>query len=180
MPLLRKVLLNLTFLALLLVAFYYYQTSNAGHWIISNPRARNASLSNLTSALAAVSYTADLNYSSSMSNILQQKHTNYYNIWCIFTKVTSNSPMRRKFQIFIDSLLRLTSVNIAFHVISDDDSQNIAQTLIQDVMTGTGKFMEVYIFLLLMICFSHELNYKALNIFSLLFCWYNNIDIKNI
>lgn len=146
MPLLRKVLLNLTLLALLLVAFYYYQTSNGGRWIVPNPRARNATLANLTSALAVASYTTDISYSSSVANTLQRKHTNYYNIWCIFTKVTSNSPMRRKFQIFTDSLLRLTSVDVAFHVISDDDSRNIAEIVIQDVMTGTGKFMEVCLF----------------------------------
>ncbi|XP_014483730.1 PREDICTED: xyloside xylosyltransferase 1 [Dinoponera quadriceps] len=144
MPLLRKVLLNLTLLALLLVAFYYYETSNGRRWIVPNPRARNASLPNLTSALAAASYTTDINYSSSIINVLQQERINYYNIWCIFTKVTSNSPMRRKFQIFINSLLGLTSVDIAFHVISDDDSRSIAETVIQDVMTGTGKFMEVF------------------------------------
>lgn len=158
MPLLRKVLLNLTLFALLLVAFYYYQTSNAGHWIVSNPRARNASLANFTSTLAAANYISDINDSSSIANILQQEHTNYYNIWCIFTKVTSNSPMRHKFKIFTDSLLRLTSVDIAFHVISDNDSQNIAETVIQNVMTGNGKFMEVYAFLFMFLCY--KLNYQ--------------------
>lgn len=145
MPLLRK-LLKLTLLALLLVAFYYYQTFSSGHWIVLNPRARNASLANFTTTLAVANYS--INYSSSIANILQRKHANYYNVWCIFTKVTSNSPMRRKFQIFTDSLLRLTSVNVAFHVISDDDSQNIAKIVIQDVMIETGKFIEVYIFFL--------------------------------
>ncbi|XP_032678372.1 xyloside xylosyltransferase 1-like [Odontomachus brunneus] len=143
MPL-RKVLLNLTLLALLLVAFYYYQTSNGGHWIVPNPQVRNATLANFTSALAVASDTTDISYSSSIANILQRKDTNYYNIWCIFTKVTSNSPMEHKFQIFTDSLLRLTSVDVAFHVISDDDSRNKAETVIQNVMSGTRKFMKVF------------------------------------
>lgn len=139
MPLLRKVLLRLTVLALLLVALYCYQTSDGGHWVTFSPQTRNASLANHT----VVSTTAySVNYLSSMTSIVRNQ-TNYYNIWCIFTKVASNSPMRRKFQIFTDSLLRFASINIAFHVISDDDSREIAAIVIQNVMISTGKFMEV-------------------------------------
>ncbi|KAL0104461.1 hypothetical protein PUN28_017293 [Cardiocondyla obscurior] len=52
--------------------------------------------------------------------------------------------MRRKFQIFTNSLLRFASVDIAFHVISDDDSRDIAAIVIQNVMVNTGKFMKVF------------------------------------
>lgn len=148
MPFLRKFLLRLTILALFLVALYCYQTSNGGHWVVPNLRMRNASLANLTTTLTVTNYsieTAQDNYLSSTTNTLPHNWTDYYNIWCIFTKVASNSPMRRKFQIFVDSLLRFTSVNIAFHVISDDESQNIAQIVIRDVMVNTGKFMRVFI-----------------------------------
>lgn len=147
MPLLRKFLLRLTIVVLILVALYCYQTSNGGHWIVSNLRVRNGSLANLTTTLMVANYSIKIvqnNYLSSTANTLSHNWTDYYNIWCIFTKVASNSPMRRKFQIFVDSLLRLTSVNIAFHVISDNESQNIAQIVIQDVMVNTGKFMKVF------------------------------------
>ncbi|XP_011706087.1 PREDICTED: uncharacterized protein LOC105461294 [Wasmannia auropunctata] len=147
MPLLRKVLLRLTILALFLLALYCYQTSDGGRWIVSNLQTRNASLANLTAASAATAYS--VNYMSSTASILPRNQTNYYNVWCIFTKVASNSPMRRKFQIFTDSLLRFTSVDITFHVISDDDSQDIAATVIKNVMISTGKFMKVCPFLIL-------------------------------
>ncbi|XP_024886644.1 uncharacterized protein LOC112464086 [Temnothorax curvispinosus] len=141
MPLLRKVLLRLTVLALLLVALYCYQTSDGGRWVLFSPQTRNRSLANLTAASAATAYS--INYLSSTASIKPRNQTNYYNIWCIFTKVASNSPMRRKFQIFTDSLLRFASVDIAFHVIIDDDSRDIAAIVIQNVMASTGKFMEV-------------------------------------
>ncbi|KAM0726420.1 Xyloside xylosyltransferase 1 [Formica fusca] len=147
MPLLRKLLLRLTILVLLLVALYCYQTSNGGHWIVPNLRMQNASLGNLTTTLMIANYSIEIvqdNYLSSTASTLPHDWTDYYNIWCIFTKVASNSPMRRKFQIFVDSLLRLTSVNIAFHVISDDESQSIAQIVIQDVKVNTGKFIKVF------------------------------------
>lgn len=156
MPLLRKVLLRLTVLALLLVALYCYQTSDGGRWVIFSPQTRNTSLANLTTASTTTVYS--VNYLSSMTRIVPRNQTNYYNIWCIFTKVASNSPMRQKFQIFTDSLLRFASINIAFHVISDDDSRDIAAIVIQNVMISTGKFMEVcfhymYKFILKQICF---------------------------
>lgn len=141
MPLLRKVLLRLTILALILIALYCYQTSDRGRWIVFNLQTRNASLANLTAVPTATTYS--VNYSSSTASVPPRNETNYYNVWCIFTKVASNSPMRRKFQIFTDSLLRFASVDIAFHVISDDDSQDIATIVIQNVMVSTGKFMEV-------------------------------------
>lgn len=150
MPLLRKFLLKLTIFVLLLVALYCYQTSNGRHWIVPNLRVRNASLANLTTTLMVANYSSEIvqdNYLSSTASTLPHNWTDYYNIWCIFTKVASNSPMRRKFQIFVDSLLRLTSVNIAFHIISDNESQNIAQIVIRDVMINTGQFMKVFFYI---------------------------------
>jgi hypothetical protein len=132
---------------LFLLALYLYQTSDGERWIVHILRARNDSLANFTTTSATADYSTEINYSSPINislSSLTDDRPDYYNIWCIFTKVASNSPMRRKFQIFTDSLLRLATVDIIFHVISDDDSQSIAQTVIQDVMDNTGKFMQVY------------------------------------
>lgn len=148
MPLLRKVLLKLTILVLLLVAFYYYQTSDGGRLVVPNPRAQNASLANFTTILTTANYITEDNYSSSAGSYLLNNRKNYYNVWCIFTKVTKNSPMIHKFQIFTDSLLRLTTADIAFHVIIDDNSQSIAENVVQNIMTSTGKFMKVISFVL--------------------------------
>lgn len=145
MPLLHKVLLRLTVLALLLLALYCYQTSDGRRWIVFSSQTRNASRANLTAASAATANS--VNYLSSTTSITPRNQTNYYNIWCIFTKVASNSPMRRKFQIFTDSLLRFASVDIAFHVISDDNSRDIAAIVIQNVMISTGKFIKVCSFI---------------------------------
>lgn len=141
MPLLLKVLLRLTILALLLVALYCYQTSDGGRWIVFKLQTKNASLANLTAPSTVTAYS--VNYLSSTARILPRNQTNYYNIWCIFTKVASNSPMRRKFQMFTESLLRFASINITFHVISDDNSRDIAANVIKNVMISTGKFMKV-------------------------------------
>lgn len=51
--------------------------------------------------------------------------------------------MRRKFEIFAESLLKLSSVDIAFHVITDDDSKNVAEKLLGNILSSTGKFMKV-------------------------------------
>ncbi|XP_066586008.1 xyloside xylosyltransferase 1 isoform X2 [Prorops nasuta] len=75
--------------------------------------------------------------------VFPKENVTYYNVWCIFSKVVSNSPMRRKFRIFVESLLRLATVDIAFHVISDDKSKIIAENVIQGVLTLTGKIMKV-------------------------------------
>ncbi|XP_043288859.1 xyloside xylosyltransferase 1-like [Venturia canescens] len=146
MRLLRKILINLTVVALLLLLLYCIQTSNGVNWSEHYFRLQNASeKTNFSSAVV----------NSRLRNNLQPifinttkigsvpKVTNYYNVWCIFTKVTTNSPMRRKFRIFTDSLLRLASVDIAFHVITDNESRSIAEVVIQGVMSSTQKFMKV-------------------------------------
>lgn len=143
MPLLRKVLLRLIVLALILVALYCYQTSDGERWVVFSLQTRNASLANLTVASAVT--TSSVTSLFSTATIRPRNQTTYYNVWCIFTKVASNSPMRRKFQIFTDSLLKFASVDIAFHVISDANSRDIAARVIQNVMASTGKFMKVCI-----------------------------------
>ncbi|KAG7212500.1 hypothetical protein KM043_012811 [Ampulex compressa] len=141
MFLLRKVLLNLTALAVLLVLFYCYQTSNGIRWIVPSPR--NASQGNLSAALTAVTASIDGSSSISYAKGGGSGERVYYNVWCIFTKVTINSPMRRKFGIFVESLHRLASVGVAFHVICDDDSRDVAEVVIREATMATGKDMKV-------------------------------------
>lgn len=169
MPLLRKVLLKLTILALLLVILYCYQTSNGGGVISNNLRAQNAGLANLTTTLTSAKYSTEVNYTSSttVASTMLQNGMSDYNVWCIFTKVTLNSPMKRKFQIFVDSLLKLTTIDIVFHVISDDDSRHIAQTVVQHAMVNTGKFMKVYGFV-----FFYIVTWTFCNRYSLFFVFH--------
>ncbi|XP_046617154.1 xyloside xylosyltransferase 1 [Neodiprion virginianus] len=132
MGLLHKVLVNLTVLAVFLIVFYCFQTpSSAPATFYRNTESRNelAKTPNVSSAVALASR--------------KEINDEYYNVWCIFTKVTSNSPLRRKFKIFTASMLKLTSVNLAFHVISDPASREIAEPLIQGVIATSGKSMKV-------------------------------------
>lgn len=66
-----------------------------------------------------------------------------YNVWCIFTKVTSNSPMKRKFRTFFDSLVKYSSDDIAFHLITDEESQLIAERMIDYVLFVYRRKMQV-------------------------------------
>ena len=129
MLLLSKVLINLTLLAVILVLFYCYQTSNGIRWTHNDKE--NAST------------TKSRNFGQDVTTVSLPSGKDYYNVWCIFTKVASNSPMRRKFEIFAESLLKLSSVDIAFHVITDDDSKNVAEKLLGNILSSTGKFMKV-------------------------------------
>lgn len=129
MLLLSKVLINLTLLAVILVLFYCYQTSNGIRWTHSDKE--NAST------------TKSRSFTQDVTTVSLPSGKDYYNVWCIFTKVASNSPMRRKFEIFAESLLKLSSVDIAFHVITDDDSKNVAEKLLGNILSSTGKFMKV-------------------------------------
>ena len=131
MVLLRKVLINLTLLAVLLVLFYCYQTSNGIHWVLHTYEQEN------------ISTTESNNGENTSSATFVASEKMYYNVWCIFTKVASNSPMKRKFEIFADSLLRLSSVDIAIHIITDDDSKQVAEQVLKGILSSTGKFMKV-------------------------------------
>lgn len=133
MLLLRKVLINLTVLAVILVLFYCYQTSNGIHW-----RARAAREQENASTVESSNRGQD-----KTSAVYRSRRRVYYNVWCIFTKVASNSPMKRKFEIFAESLLRVSSVDIAFHVITDVDSKDVAENVLEGVLLSTGKRMKV-------------------------------------
>lgn len=129
MLLLSKVLINLSLLAVILVLFYCYQTSNGIRWTHNDKE--NAST------------TKSRSFGQDVTTVSLPSGKDYYNVWCIFTKVASNSPMRRKFEIFAESLLKLSSIDIAFHVITDDDSKNVAEKLLGNILSSTGKFMKV-------------------------------------
>ncbi|XP_014609580.1 PREDICTED: xyloside xylosyltransferase 1 [Polistes canadensis] len=153
MHLLRKVLVNLVVLAVLLVVLYCYQTSsNVSRWIVGQGENRNVEKStndefisttlketnNLFVNITSTTITFPI---PTITNTYQNKL--FYNVWCIFTKVGTNSPMRKKFHVFTESLLALATVDIAFHVITDDDSHTIADTIVQNVMSTTNKTMKV-------------------------------------
>ncbi|KAL2711461.1 xyloside xylosyltransferase 1 [Vespula squamosa] len=153
MHLLRKVLVNLAIIAVLLVILYCYQTStNGARWIVGQAESRNVegstnefvstTLREINDSIVGLtSKRIALPAIPSIATTFRDKF--YYNVWCIFTKVATNSPMRRKFYVFTKSLLALATVDIAFHVITDDDSRPIAQNVVQSVVSTTKKTMKV-------------------------------------
>ncbi|XP_043679362.1 xyloside xylosyltransferase 1 isoform X1 [Vespula pensylvanica] len=153
MHLLRKVLVNLAIIAVLLVILYCYQTStNGARWIVGQAESRNVEGSTnefVSTTLremndSIVGLTSKRIVLSTVPSIVTTfRDKFYYNVWCIFTKVSTNSPMRRKFYVFTKSLLSLATVDIAFHVITDDDSRPIAQNVVQSVASSTKKTMKV-------------------------------------
>ncbi|XP_015592272.1 xyloside xylosyltransferase 1 [Cephus cinctus] len=144
MYLLRKILLKLTFCAVFFVLLYSFQASTSVYWNTYNFGGQNVSEKmEFPSAVAVAKYSNDIASSSYVDSTVTPKKIEYYNVWCIFTKVTSNSPIRRKFKIFSETLLRLATVDIAFHVITDSDSKGIAENEIQGIMRMTGKLMKV-------------------------------------
>lgn len=140
---LRKILLNLIGLALILVLLYCYQTSNGVQWVVRGSTTRQGPkdlFQNLTIPAALPSVINNETVPTTETNVVGKI---YYNVWCIFTKVATNSPMRMKFAIFTESLIKLATVDIAFHLIVDDDSREVAKTVVHGVLAATGKYMKV-------------------------------------
>ena len=132
----------LLLLGLVLVAGVYYYVGHASTGLLFNYRDAShvQAASNASSTSTARATALRLNNGSAVELKVQAKR---YNIWCIFTKVTSNSPMRRKFKVFINSLLRYSSEPVALHVITDEESQGIAEKVIEYISLVNKKSVKV-------------------------------------
>ncbi|XP_014231341.1 xyloside xylosyltransferase 1 [Trichogramma pretiosum] len=85
----------------------------------------------------------DVAAAAASSRSLAISKNDTYNVWCIFTKVTSNSPIKGKFRILVDSLLKHTSSRLVFHVITDQNSQDIAVQTVEYIMRVNKKSIKV-------------------------------------
>lgn len=56
------------------------------------------------------------------------------NVWCIFTKVTKNTPFQYKFQNLVSSLIKQTSNPLSLHIISDEVSLKIATEILDQAV----------------------------------------------
>ncbi|XP_063987864.1 xyloside xylosyltransferase 1 [Diachasmimorpha longicaudata] len=124
----RNILVKLTVLGVLIFLLYCLQTSNVwtNHLVSRNAPLEDNQTSPLTKNVQNTSVT-----SAHPAKSPQPPRNSYYNVWSIFTKVTTNSPMRRKLRIFTESLMKHSTVNLTFHLITDDDSQVIADDVIK-------------------------------------------------
>lgn len=69
-----------------------------------------------------------------------------YNIWLVFTKVDTNSPLRYKFSNLIGNLLKVSSVPLRFHLIVDSNSQKIAERKFHDILISKSNVTLHYTF----------------------------------
>lgn len=130
-----KLLLKLTLLGAFSLAIYCLQTPNVFTAFSTNAPSRfneNATRgANISAALTSKGDPQRLDFPTARTSRLEDAEDRFYNVWCIFTKVTTNSPMKKKFKTFVDSLLRFASVDVSLHIISDPESRAIAEKVVQ-------------------------------------------------
>lgn len=133
-----KVLLNLTVIVcVVFITIYVFQTDSSNE--------STTSLFHELNRGVHLSKQYDIKKHISSSVIKYEHNTTLdYIVWCIFTKVKhKNSPLRYKFERFIHSILKHSSVVITLNVISDKNSQIIAESVIKKIVFDTGKDIKV-------------------------------------
>ena len=69
------------------------------------------------------------------------KNRTEFNIFIIYTKEQQNLALRSKFELFLKSLLKYTSVELHLHVITDESSEESAETLIKEQINHYRKIV---------------------------------------
>ncbi|XP_063222679.1 uncharacterized protein LOC134531076 isoform X2 [Bacillus rossius redtenbacheri] len=140
----HKILILLIVTVTLLVLYYAFETEDFGELYISvrSSRINGNATYNQSQRLGLLEISSSMNKSYNIS-VIANNRTNYYNVWCIFTKVTYNAPLKEKFKTFTYSLVKKSSVDISYHVITDNSSKNVAEDIIGNVRKTTSKLLEV-------------------------------------
>lgn len=74
------------------------------------------------------------------TNVIRE---NVFNVWCIFTKVHSNAPLKSKFKTFLTSLLKHSNARLRLNLVSDNSSLPIAKDLLQSLTRSMKKPLDV-------------------------------------
>lgn len=140
-----KVLLHLIVLVCVVITIYVFQTDNSNSASFFREKDSEIRLSNLYDVSKKSLPATMINETLKQSSKIISKHNFMdYSIWCIFTKVKhTNAPLRYKFERFINSLMKHSSVVITLNVISDNSSQIIAESVIKKCAHDTGKIIKV-------------------------------------
>lgn len=69
----------------------------------------------------------------------KENNATEYNIFVIYTKESQNSNLRDKFELFLKSLLKYTTIPIHLHVITDEQSETSAEELIREQIAHYRK-----------------------------------------
>ncbi|PSN40474.1 hypothetical protein C0J52_11606 [Blattella germanica] len=138
MRVLHKILLNLVIAVVFFVLFYVLHTSD--NHFSANFENLSFTLTHRSDEHNGVQVSSERQTTLGVPSIENVKGTKIvYNIWCIFTKVTSHAPMKNKFRTFANSLLVHTSGQIALHIITDRSSRMIAEEILAGVSETTQK-----------------------------------------
>lgn len=74
---------------------------------------------------------------TSSASTTRESEDEVINIWCIFTKV--RAPLKGKFRVFVESLVRHSTSAIVLNVLSDEKSKGIARDIIEYVGREVNK-----------------------------------------
>ncbi|XP_054271145.1 xyloside xylosyltransferase 1 [Macrosteles quadrilineatus] len=122
-----KILLNLLLLVTFLLILYVIQTNKQIDVFHKSYNEENAEILNVSTSVSSVLFATTRVKNVS---VIDQ----YFNIWCIFTKVKNrSSSLKYKFSTLITSVLQHSSVKLSFHIISDAKSKYFAQILFDDI-----------------------------------------------
>lgn len=129
-----KVVLNFIILLSFLIIVYVVQTSKNE----SNSYQHKQTYHVRKVPASLISYSLSETPKETMSVIDQ-----YFNVWCIFTKVKSkSSSLKFKFNTLITSILYHSSVKLSFHIITDPKSQYFAQNLFSSVVNSSTRHVD--------------------------------------
>lgn len=141
MRLLHKILLNIFVFSVLLILFYLYQINYTKQATIIISSSNSSTIKeDIGNALQSYEFKFQGKEFSGM--VLDNQTQDEYNIWCIFTKVSSNIQMKHKFRRFFMSLLQHSSVLISLHLIIDGPSKIHAKEVLSSIRTHINKTFE--------------------------------------
>lgn len=141
MRLFYKILLNLIIFVSFLVVFYAFLTRNV-LWEAAYRKIRTQKTAERSLQNPMINLSSEATFSDNVFD---------FNVWFIFTKVRyRSSPLKFKFRTLINSILKYSSSVLNFHIICDETSKQIAQQLIVQAVSYTGKRIEVLFLLTVM------------------------------
>lgn len=144
MRVLHKILLNLIIAVAFFILFYVFQISES-----SSDNQYSSNFDNSCYTFTDSSNVFETTHDDSRERPstleittpfeMKSEANDVYNIWCIFTKVTSHAPMKHKFHTFTNSLLEHSTGHVSLHIIIDNSSRTIAEEVLEAVKETTQK-----------------------------------------
>lgn len=126
---LKRVLLTLVCVAVLFLIYYTLLTeSYVSNQLLLSP----------TQNITPSKYKLFSNVTTTTATISTKYSEDYIYVWCIFSKVYKNAPLKGKFHVFLQSLLSHSTTPVYLNVLSDSKSKLIAQSIIKNIIIELG------------------------------------------